>query len=628
MASQQSPWSATFPGPISENLPKPPGEPVDVSFNPGVLAGMHQLGMSKFMLALDSIISSIPGINLEAKHTTLVDGLFKNKQFMQSMFDTSLLVSSTVAELVDKEKHPRLYSGISFLRNVLALEKIRRQVKEKIVIRAGTNMDEWNKIVELFQRENPADKITYVPPGLDTAGSIITTVGCNPVSASTFYAMYRCDADHTVTRLNAVNGTYSFNLGGRKSFSAESLYRYGPEIQRVFDTNGSMKFILAKATTGFSWLQVFKITQLDGDGQPDKFASPFYLVPYMSNFFTNGSSQPTVSIPDLNFVQILLIDKAGTSDMISMDAFIERRRSATLHVANALLKKMKFSMFDPETSVIQVSTSQGADSSSNAIMFTRITQYSGKGAVHVLSEYDTIRDALGKCMKVGKSRGYAFVGAPGTGKTIMMNQLVNEFPSVPVIKFSMQGMQTIEDLGNGTMLQSILDIVQSLTDAGFDKVFLCCDDIDSVDMSTKNSPVENLINLLDGLHFRLEKTASIIFMCTVNDPTKMHSTIIKRGKRIDEVIEVPCPDSAAIRRLINSVKDKDDPTDYTDARFAELIDRMAAHRFSLADLSTMMTNLQIYGSPGDDGKFTPETLATAIERLETSKANATKTYDV
>ena len=42
----------------------------------------------------------------------------------------------------------------------------------------------------------------------------------------------------------------------------------------------------------------------------------------------------------------------------------------------------------------------------------------------------------------------------------------------------------------------------------------------------------------------------------------------------------------------------------------------------------MMTTLQIYGAPDDSGKFTPETLETAISRIELSKANAAKTYEV
>jgi ATP-dependent 26S proteasome regulatory subunit len=289
---------------------------------------------------------------------------------------------------------------------------------------------------------------------------------------------------------------------------------------------------------------------------------------------------------------------------------------------------MKFSMYDPETSVIGVSNTFGVDSSNNTRFYSRITSYSGKDAVHVLPEYDTIRDALGKCIEMGKSRGYAFVGAPGTGKTIMMNQLINEFPSAPVVKFSMQGFCDPVQPNQSSLLQSILDVVQSLSDAGFSKIFLCCDDIDSVDMSTKNLSVENLINLLDGLHSRLTNSTAIVFMCTVNDPTKMHSTIIKRGKRIDEVIEVPCPSEETIHRLINSLKDKEDPTDYTDPAFAQAITRMANDKFSLADLSTMMTTLQIYGAPDDSGKFTPETLETAISRIELSKANAAKTYEV
>jgi hypothetical protein len=337
------------------------------------------------------------------------------------------------------------------------------------------------------------------------------------------------------------------------------------------------------------------------------------------------TDKPDGELKDTNFMQFMLIDTArGVTEMSMLDAYMERRRAATLPMAIALLKKMKFSMFDPENSVIGVAPSIGGMSGSR--FFPRITTFSGPAAVHVLPEYDTIRDALGKCLEKGRNRGYAFVGAPGTGKTIMMNQLVNEFPSAPVVKFSMQGFQSVQP-GQTPLLQAIVDVVQSLVDAGFDKVFLCCDDIDSVDMSEKNGSVESLINLLDGLHGRMPESTSVVFMCTVNDPTKMHSAIIKRGKRIDEVIEVPCPDAGTIRRLINSLKDRNDPTDYTGVEFGKAIERMADDRFSLADLSTMMSNLQIYGSPDESGKFSPETLETAIGRIEHSKENAGKTYE-
>ncbi len=620
-------WDAALPSP--EPPPLPPEQSLQMN------GATTPLFMPTFMKALEMISSAIPAVSIEAKNSTLVDALFKNQQIKGTMFHLALMLTSTVAELIDKTKNPRTYGTVKFIRNVLALEKLYHSIKEKFIVRGGTNLDDWANIKRLVTKTAPGlplnANISYVPPGLTDAGTFITSIGCNSIQPSTYYAMYKCDVDHTVVDMDmAIRSCFNLEAWptAKKSYKVESLFRYSQDIQMVTEDNSSMKFILAKASSEFYWLQVFKVTLVDAYGNRNEFESPFYIVIYTPNFGATKGGSETVEIAETNFVQLMMIDKATVADMSMLESFIERRRISSMGVAQAFLKKMKFSMYDPETSVIGVSNTFGADSSNNTRFYSRITSYSGKDAVHVLPEYDTIRDALGKCIEMGKSRGYAFVGAPGTGKTIMMNQLINEFPSAPVVKFSMQGFCDPVQPNQSSLLQSILDVVQSLSDAGFSKIFLCCDDIDSVDMSTKNLSVENLINLLDGLHSRLTNSTAIVFMCTVNDPTKMHSTIIKRGKRIDEVIEVPCPSEETIHRLINSLKDKEDPTDYTDPAFAQAITRMANDKFSLADLSTMMTTLQIYGAPDDSGKFTPETLETAISRIELSKANAAKTYEV
>lgn len=609
--------------------PLPPGQSLQMN------GETTPVFMPTFVKAIETISNSVPSICIEAKNSTLVDTLFKNTQLKETVFNLALMMTSSITELIDKVNHPKTYEAVKFIRNVLALEKLRRQIKTKFTVKGGTNLDDWDNIKHSVTRAKPGepehDDIKYVPPGLTDAGTFVTPVGCNAIQSSTYYALYRCDVDHTTVEMNMSVGAFSFIAGWpttEKSYKVESLFRYSPDLQMVTEDNGTMKFILTKAASTFYWLQVFKFTLVMEDGSQNEFCSPFYIIVWTPRFSPKSSSGESVEIEDVNFVQLMLVDKSTVANVNELESFIERKRTSALGAAQAFLKKMKFSMFNPETSVIEVMNLGSPEMSNNTRFYARMTGYSGKDAVHVRPEYDTIRDALGKCIDMGKSRGYAFVGAPGTGKTIMMNQLINEFPSAPVVKFSMQGFNTNIQVSQTPLLQSILDVVKSLSDAGFNKIFLCCDDIDSVDMSTKNSSVENLINLLDGLHARLSRQTAVVFMCTVNDPTKMHSTIIKRGKRIDEVIEVPCPNEATIRRLINSLKDKEDPTDYTSEEFANAITRMVNNKFSLADLSTMMTTLQIYGAPDDSGKFTPETLETAISRIELSKANAAKTYEV
>lgn len=622
--------------PVPEPVPPPamPPFPMDTELNLPANASSPAF-MPTFMKAIEAISNAIPAILIEAKNSTFVDNVLKNKQLRNHMFQLALMLSSSAAELIDRKASPRAYNLVKFVRNVLALEKLRQQVADKFVVRGGSNMDDWDVIRTSVVRVSSGvlgkDVIKYIPPGLTDANTFITALGCSVANPNTYYAMYKCDADHAKIELNVTSNRFGFMdgwyTGSRRKYTVESLFRYGPDMQLVTEGNGSIRFILAKASSTFFWLQVFKFTSQRKDYINGDTGEPFYAIMYTPCYSPKENTE-TVEVNNNNFLQLVVIGKkTGVVDVSSLDSFIERKRSAASAIVQSFLKKMKFSMFNPETTVIAMSNIFGAEDSNNTNFFARITTYSGKDAVHVLPEYDTIRDALGKCLDMGKSRGYAFVGAPGTGKTIMMNQLINEFPENPVVKFSMQGFDSTGP-NRSELLSSILDVVQSLSDAGFSKVFLCCDDIDSVDMSTKNVSVENLISLLDGLHTRLQDSTSIVFMCTVNDPTKMHSTIIKRGKRIDEVIEVPCPDAGTIRRLINSLKDKEDPTDYTVPQFSSAIERMANDRFSLADLSTMMTNLQIYGEPDESGKFTPETLDTAIGRIELSKANAAKTYEV
>ena len=621
---------------MPEPVPPPamPPFPIDTELNLPANASSPAF-IPTFMKAIEAISNAIPSILIEAKNSTFVDNVLKNKQLRNNMFQLALMLSSSAAELIDRKASPRAYNAVKFVRNVLALEKLRQQVVDKFVVRGGSNMDDWDIIRTSVVRASSGvpgkDVIKYVPPGLTDADTFITALGCNAATPNTYYAMYKCDADHTKVELNVTSNRFGFMdgwcTGSRRKCTVESLFRYGPDMQLVTEGNGSIRFILAKASSTFFWLQVFKFTSQRKDFIHGDTVEPFYVIMYTPCYSPKENTE-TVEVNTTNFLQLVVVGKkTGVVDVSSLDSFIERRRSSASVIVQAFLKKMKFSMFNPETTVIAMSNLFGAEDSNNTNFFSRITTYSGKDAVHVLPEYDTIRDALGKCLDMGKSRGYAFVGAPGTGKTIMMNQLINEFPENPVVKFSMQGFDN-NGPNRSELLSSILDVVQSLSDAGFSKIFLCCDDIDSVDMSTKNMSVENLISLLDGLHTRLQDSTAIVFMCTVNDPTKMHSTIIKRGKRIDEVIEVPCPDADTIRRLINSLKDKEDPTDYTAPQFSSAIERMANDRFSLADLSTMMTNLQIYGEPDESGKFTPETLDTAIGRIELSKANAAKTYEV
>lgn len=585
---------------------------------PSAVGPSESLFTPKFMKALQMFTGSIPVIDIEAKNSTFVDTIMKNKPLREGMFKLALFLCSTVPELIDKEKHPRAYGMSVFARNVLALERIRQELKTKFVIRGGTNLDIWKALVPQVTGKGKEDEISYVPPGINCIGTIMMPLNCHPVDANILYGMCEYGKSGKTFSANAWSGFGSIPTEVR------SVYWYGPEIQSADDGTSKVTIMRKDTGTEWYWLQVFEVQQhadILGNSLP-----PVYIVflAQRNNLGTKPNEMPTAL-----FMQSYVISKVENLDSLHMTMYEANQRMQHTGVANSILKSLKYSMFNPSSTVILTSMFTGGEESYNKVMFVkRVTKYSGADAVHILKEYDTIRDGIGRCLEKGMSRGYAFVGLPGTGKTIMMNQLVNEFPDIPVIKFSMQCFDTPKDFKHPSFSTVLVETIQSLNEAGFDKVFLCCDDMDSVDLSAKNKNVESIITLMDSVHAMNMAIGSVIFMATINDPTSMHSSIIKRGNRIDEVIEVPCPDRSAISRLINHVKRKDDPTDYTAPNFESAISRMADEHLSLADMATMMSNMQIYGNTGDDGKFTPEHVMKAIDRILLSRENASKQYEL
>lgn len=142
-------------------------------------------------------------------------------------------------------------------------------------------------------------------------------------------------------------------------------------------------------------------------------------------------------------------------------------------------------------------------------------------------DVDRITRAMRKVLTEGSRRGAVLVGEPGVGKTICVHKLTNNFRDRLVFWVS-------PDSINNTMgIRNVFKIF-----AMFPNCIIVFDDLDSGPFTRKDEVTGEFINLLDGTNNRDLKA---FILATVNDPSKLHSTLINRPERFDDVIHVRNP---------------------------------------------------------------------------------------
>ena len=180
-------------------------------------------------------------------------------------------------------------------------------------------------------------------------------------------------------------------------------------------------------------------------------------------------------------------------------------------------------------------------------------------------------------------RGYAFVGARGTGKSTIIQKIMNEILDVPCINISLL-------LSNNSL--PVYTLYLQLK--AFDNIFLYVDDLDGFDVQYKNDKTCCFINFLDTLN---NMNISYVFLTTINDPSLVHNTILKRSGRIDEVIYVEYPNADAIRQLLKYNSKELNigcNNDYYSSEFDEIVNILVKNHFTPADISTMYQDIIIY----------------------------------
>lgn len=580
--------------------------------------------MPPFMKYLTVLTDAMPSVNIDARHTNFQNAILNNTQLKRDLLRFGMIGASILCEICDPIGCPRLKKLAQFVRNILALNQLYHDIRSKLCIEGGSNRDDLLttfKFIDIKDASRPMPK-PFIPDNINSPDMCITTLNSFNAGAQELYTLQDV---HRTGELVAIKPADGCILHGMTLY-AKSRYFYAPDITMV---SGETKteFVLSAPGKYWYWLQAFEIRK-KLDDSPENIEGYIYLYAH---------KQERENIHDLHVGQQYLcasyVSKTGFAGVMGISADSPLNQFAAQEgdsIASAIFKAMRFRLFEPRKTTLWYfplppsATEWGFRRTSNVRFFKRVNNFCTPEDFHVIPEYDNIRHSIEQCFKSAKSRGFAFVGYPGTGKTIMMRQLTWEFPDVPVLMYSVRSLMVKET--NATF--EFDDIITSLNGAGYTSVFICCDDIDSVQLDNKNEQVERIIDLIDGLRIRAnEKGISLIFMTTINDPTLIHSTIIKRSGRLDEVIEVPPPSAEFISKIINRIKADNDPTDYADPKFNDAIGKMNASRFSFADITEAVSNIALHFTPDEDGTFSPNDLDASIERILASRKNAEKKFD-
>jgi hypothetical protein len=134
-------------------------------------------------------------------------------------------------------------------------------------------------------------------------------------------------------------------------------------------------------------------------------------------------------------------------------------------------------------------------------------------------------------------RGILLHGAPGTGKTHTVRYLLGQLPEVTVIVISGRALSRIKEA---------CSVARSLQPA-----IVVVEDVDLIAEQREARPGEHpllfqLLNEMDGLN----SAADVTFLLTTNRADLLEPALASRPGRVDLAAELPLPDAAARRRLI------------------------------------------------------------------------------
>ena len=136
-----------------------------------------------------------------------------------------------------------------------------------------------------------------------------------------------------------------------------------------------------------------------------------------------------------------------------------------------------------------------------------------------------VTTACKKTLTEKRRRGVVLVGEPGTGKTIAVHKIMNNFRDRLIFWVSADSINTPNGIRNVRKLFKM-----------FEGCIVVFDDMDAAPLTSKNETTNEFLAMLDGTN-----KMSCFLIATVNDPSKIHMSLINRAERFDDIVYVKKP---------------------------------------------------------------------------------------
>lgn len=133
-----------------------------------------------------------------------------------------------------------------------------------------------------------------------------------------------------------------------------------------------------------------------------------------------------------------------------------------------------------------------------------------------------------KILKNNRKKGIAFIGKQGTGKSIIIKKLEELMIDIIIIKIGSDMFRS------PTIIKNTFKLIKAIQPA-----IIVIEDADSFGFQEKNEKVAQFINEIDDSNNDL----NVFIIISINDPSRIHKTIIDRPGRFDEIIEIKPPQS-------------------------------------------------------------------------------------